>query len=87
MTQGRRSRHETPHRFGSYVPSCMDTCEGSQARHGSLAASQTHMLVTASYFLASAIIVIVAYFCLNRARLLFVLASRKHSHGAGHLGS
>ena len=45
----------------------MDTCEGSQARHGPLAAFQTHMLVTVSYFLASAIIVIVAYFCLNRA--------------------
>ena len=33
-----------------------------RGRHGPLA-SQTHMLVTASYFLASAIIVIVAYFC------------------------
>ena len=67
MTQGRRSRYETPHGFGSYVcPLCVDTCEDSQARHGPLA-SQTHMLVTASYFLASAIIVIVAYFCLNRA--------------------
>ena len=86
MTQGRRSRYEAPHGFGSMSLNVWTRARAVKPGMG-LAASQTHMLVTVSYFLASAIIVIVAYFCLNRAWLLFVLASRKHSHGAGHLGS